>query len=313
MKLIRCFQVYISAMNYPPNIVDFKNSSAGFYRSICMVFACGWLSACTPVTSVSPEHTQINIARTQSLANTFPGRCSFEQHSNSSDQSGLNAAAIDLLNWNIKKGSEENWSTELAHLSHEKDLVLIQEAVQSMKVELQNGQSGFKSFAPGYQTADITTGVATFSAIAPINECQLTSYEPWLRTPKATSITQYAIEGRDETLIVVNIHMVNFTLGQKHFRRQLNAATALLNNHQGPVIISGDFNTWRPMRHKIIREEMMKLGLEPVRFPVDSRTRFLGQAVDHIYIKNLAVTEAMAHESDSSDHNPMTIRLEVEI
>jgi len=44
-----------------------------------MVFACGWLSACTPVTSVSPEHTQINIARTQSLANTFPGRCSFEQ------------------------------------------------------------------------------------------------------------------------------------------------------------------------------------------------------------------------------------------
>jgi endonuclease/exonuclease/phosphatase (EEP) superfamily protein YafD len=107
--------------------------------------------------------------------------------------------------------------------------------------------------------------------------------------------------------------MINFTLGQKNFRRQLNSATALLNNHQGPVIISGDFNTWRPLRHRIIKEEMMKLGLEPVRFPVDSRTRFLGQAVDHIYIKNLAVTEAMAHESDSSDHNPMTIRLEVEI
>jgi endonuclease/exonuclease/phosphatase (EEP) superfamily protein YafD len=58
---------------------------------------------------------------------------------------------------------------------------------------------------------------------------------------------------------------------------------------------------------------MMKLGLEPVRFPVDSRTRFLGQAVDHIYIKNLAVTEAAAYESDASDHNPMTIRLEVKI
>ncbi len=303
-------------MKFVFNPIVFMHSSLRDFRKLCLLISLVWLGACTPVSSVNPDQKADRLVQSrplQSLSGNY-ANCSFDFiPSDPSDKSGLDASAINVLNWNIKKGSEANWSAELAQFSSEKDLVLIQEAIESMVVELDKGQQSFGSFAPGYKAGDKLTGVATFSRIAPINACQLIAHEPWLKTPKATSITQYAIAGSEETLLVVNIHMINFTLGHKNFRQQLNSATSLVGNHQGPVIISGDFNTWRPLRQKIISAEMSRLGLEPVSFSVDSRTRFLGQPVDHMYTRNLSVTEAKTYESVSSDHNPMTISLEVVI
>ena len=69
------------------------------------------------------------------------------------------------------------------------------------------------SFAQGYQRDQLSTGVMTASRIAPLAQCSLTHYEPWLKSPKATSITEYALQGTDNTLLVVNVHLINFTFG----------------------------------------------------------------------------------------------------
>ena len=84
----------------------------------------------------------------------------------------------------------------------------------------------------------------TLSARSPSVHCNLTSWEPWLGTPKATSITEYPLQDREDRLLTINLHAVNFALGLEDFQAQLHALTDVLASHQGPVILAGDLNTW---------------------------------------------------------------------
>ena len=74
------------------------------------------------------------------------------------------------------------------------------------------------SFAPGYTLDGEITGVMTLSRSRPLTQCSFTSLEPLLRTPKATSVTEYGLTGPELTLVVVNIHAVNFSMGTGAFR-----------------------------------------------------------------------------------------------
>jgi endonuclease/exonuclease/phosphatase (EEP) superfamily protein YafD len=51
------------------------------------------------------------------------------------------------------------------------------------------------------------------------------------------------------------------------------------------------------------------LGLEKLDYDEDHRKRFLGQPLDHIYIRGLEVLEATTRKVGSSDHNPMSVHL----
>ena len=227
----------------------------------------------------------------------------------STSDAELDSTSIKLLSWNIKKGGLSNWREDLQTLAEDRDLVLLQEATESMKSSDIWPNSGYRSFAPGYRTKAAVTGVATFSKVEPLTRCHLTAYEPWFGTPKATTITQYPLSNTDLTLIVVNTHGVNFTLGLKAFRAQFATLGEVLNEHQGPVIFSGDFNTWRPARYRVLNLEMSELNLQPIEFADDHRTRFFGSTVDHIFIGGLTVQRATMQQVDSSDHNPLLISL----
>jgi endonuclease/exonuclease/phosphatase (EEP) superfamily protein YafD len=126
-----------------------------------------------------------------------------------------------------------------------------------------------------------------------------------LRTPKATSIAAFALSGRDETLLVVNLHAVNFSFGLSDYKHQFHQVGRLLQGHEGPVILAGDFNTWHKRRMQVVDSLAESLDLQPVTFDDDTRMRFFGSALDHIYVRQLQLVNAETATVYTSDHNPL--------
>jgi endonuclease/exonuclease/phosphatase (EEP) superfamily protein YafD len=221
----------------------------------------------------------------------------------------LDASNIRLLNWNVQKNNRSNWRRDFAQFSSERNLVLVQEASLREDSIASMDSSRFWSFAAGYSRSGAISGVLTMSTARPMAQCSFVSYEPVLRTPKATSITQYGLTSTDETLIVVNIHAINFSLGLGAFQNQFDQVREVLEAHSGPIILSGDFNTWRKKRIEFIDALTLELGLSALQFPEDHRVTRLGRYLDHIYVRGLSPLESKTAVVDSSDHNPMTVTL----
>lgn len=223
----------------------------------------------------------------------------------------LDPSRLGLLSWNIQKGQHASWRHDLARLAADKQLVLIQEADLGPELLDSLQPEARWAFAPGFTTQRRTTGVLTLSTATPLAQCNLQIREPLLGTPKATSITAFALEDSTDTLIVVNIHAVNFTLGMENFRQQIADLRTVLAGHHGPIILSGDFNTWRLARLEVVAALTVGLGLEPVVFDDDQRTRVFGLPLDHIYVRGLALQSAAARPVRTSDHNPLTAAFSV--
>jgi len=225
------------------------------------------------------------------------------------DVDGLDSAHIRLVNWNIKKGSVPHWNVDYSNLSNGSDLVLIQEAALRMDTINDIQSAPHWSFAPGYRTAGQVTGVLTLSNIKPLTQCSFVTMEPVLRTPKATSITQYGLKNTDETLVVVNVHAVNFSLGLGAFEEQFEHIGRALEQHTGPIVLSGDFNTWRARRMEIVEQLAADLDLKPLHFEEDHRVKLLGNVLDHIYVRGLTAVNTETRDVETSDHNPMAVEL----
>ena len=216
---------------------------------------------------------------------------------------------IELLNWNIKKGSKALWQEDLRSMALDADLVVLQESAVEIGVESEVPHLEHTSFARGYTTGSRTTGVATYSKTAPLSECRFQVTEPLLRTPKATSVTQYPLADTADTLLVVNVHAVNFTCGVVRFREQINQVRDVVAAHDGPAILSGDFNTWSRKRLDVVNELVGDLGFSPVPLQDDVRTTFNGYPLDHVFVRGFESANGDSAPVTSSDHNPMTIEL----
>ena len=225
----------------------------------------------------------------------------------------MDTRTIDFLCWNIKQGKKPNWHEDLLNLAEGKDFIVIQEAILSENLTKSFGESLHWSFSKGYQYKSRVTGVMTVSKHQPLKRHNITCWEPWLATPKATNITEFEISGTNETLIVINIHAINFTIGVNQFRRQIDKIRQVLADHNGPVILSGDFNTWRKKRMKILDTLAIEHDLNALSFQEDHRKKVFGQLLDHIYVRSLAVKKTSTHFVKSSDHNPITAELNINI
>jgi len=222
----------------------------------------------------------------------------------------LDQTRMRLLNWNTHKNTDANMQADLTRLAEGVDLILLQESVRNSKAFADLDPGFHWSFAPGYQRADVSTGVVTASRVKPLAQCSLTNYEPWLGSPKATNITEFALNGTDETLLVVNLHMINFTFGLKDIKQQFMQALSMVDEHTGPVIFSGDFNTWRKARRDLVVEALGARNFAPVGYADDYRKRVFGYALDHTFIRGIRVANGTSHAVESSDHNPMSVTLE---
>jgi endonuclease/exonuclease/phosphatase (EEP) superfamily protein YafD len=232
--------------------------------------------------------------------------------SRDSQRHELDSGDIRLVNWNIQKGGDPDWSDDLSALTNETDLMIFQEAALDMDAWEDVAAGHYRSFAPGYRTPGASgrvTGVLTLSAAEPLTSCSLVSIEPWLRTPKATMITEYGLTDTEQSLLVVNIHAINFTITNRDFREQVRRALSIISVHPGPILLSGDFNTWHWRQWKILHEMAGEHGLATLNYDEDHRKRVFGQPLDHIYVRGLRVIDATSFPVDSSDHNPMSATL----
>jgi endonuclease/exonuclease/phosphatase (EEP) superfamily protein YafD len=218
----------------------------------------------------------------------------------------LDASKISLFNWNVRKTRAAGWREDFDAYASGADLVLFQEASIREQTIAEIDSSRHWSFAPGYSKSGEITGVMTLSGIKPLTQCSFVHSEPWLRTPKATSITEYGLTNTDQTLVVANVHAVNFSFGTDAFEKQFEEIRQVLENHDGPIILSGDLNTWRGKRTQIVEDLAASLELNAIDFENDHRVRFFGNALDHIYVRGLRALDANTEVVDTSDHNPMT-------
>jgi len=216
---------------------------------------------------------------------------------------------INLFVWNIHKNKHPDVLDDLAEMTGDMDLILLQEARHAGSLQDRLQSTSYWSFAPGFGTNDALTGVMTLSSAQPLAHCFLQTREPWLGTPKATGITEFALSGSDQTLAVVNIHGVNFTLGVKDYARQLESIRTVIENHDGPVIVAGDFNTWNNGRDAQVEQLSAELGMTELTFAVDHRVTPFTHTIDRILVRGLRVRDAKTDIVDSSDHNPLSVRL----
>lgn len=245
------------------------------------------------VTSLSDGKAQLSL------------QCYRKESVSAIDDSGR----LNLLVWNIYKQSRDQWQTQLSDLTSNKQLVLLQEA--SMTDELRRWiaeQGWFGSQVDAFKAFETTAGVLNLSHDSPSKACAYTELEPWLRLPKSALYALYPLSNGSD-LAVVNIHAVNFTYGTQEYQRQLNTLVDELLDHQGPIIVAGDFNSWSEERLGVMKQALKKIGVIEVHYQPDHRTQFItGLPLDHVFYRGLELETAEAPESDASDHNPLLVR-----
>lgn len=262
-------------------------------------------SSCATVYVAELSEASIRAEQFEMDTQTGVAACRDELNTPKDATEMLDPSNIRLVNWNIRKQLDPQSDADLMNLSNGKDLILIQEA--SLREETINNVDATKhwSFAPGYRTSGAVSGVLTLSSIRPLTQCSFVALEPVLRSPKATSITEYGLNSTEQTLVVVNMHAVNFSTGMKAFRKQFAQVARALRDHRGPIIFSGDLNTWSGKRHEILGHFAAALGLHAIDFSKDHRVKVFGNTLDHIYVRGLSTVYTDTKAVETSDHNPM--------
>ena len=220
------------------------------------------------------------------------------------------AASFSMLNWNVEKAQHPDLVTAFAAYAEGSDLIFLQEAVPLKKTETVIAQSLYEAFVQGYVQGEIDTGVLTLARTPHLVHCHLLATEPWLRTPKATSVTLYPLAGSDASLLTINLHAVNFSFGVEVYRAQLEAAAELMRAHEGPVIFGGDLNTWSDRRQATLDALTEGLGLTAVPFSPDHRTSRFGRPLDHLFVRDLTWQSSETVQVETSDHNPLIVTLQ---
>ncbi|HEC26653.1 MAG TPA: endonuclease/exonuclease/phosphatase family protein [Gammaproteobacteria bacterium] len=271
------------------------------------------VSGCVAV----PEQTLIVKKELDKNRSISINNCDIEQAQFNSDkkrqgENELDANNITILNWNIYKGEKRNWAKDFRQLSNGKDLVIIQEARLTSEVkETLKKQSIHWTLNTGFYVNDEATGVLTGSRVKPVSSCGLRTTEPFLRLPKTVLVNEYDLSGTDERLLVANIHSINFTLGTKVYGKQIDELKAAINNHQGPVIVAGDFNSWSDGRKEIVDNMVADLSLKAVTYKSKNRITIFGNEIDHVFYRGLESVASEAKQVTSSDHNPIRVTFRV--
>lgn len=226
--------------------------------------------------------------------------------------------SFSVLVWNIHKAKDSHWARDFQLLLADKDLVLLQEAfLRPAMLDVLNQTPHLRwDLAAGFtqRLNGINAGVMTGCRANPRSLFFLRSpvREPLVRLPKMAIGTRYGLEYSNEELLVLNVHAINFVRFDK-FKLQMQQLEKEMGNHNGPILLAGDFNTWVSSRTDFLREMTGNLQMDLATFQPDRRSRYFGQVLDHVFIRGLRIISAACHyDIRSSDHQPIELVLEGE-
>ncbi len=277
----------------------FQPLRSAFFAGICLFTSVSLLQGAPEALSNHDAPTYFSVEECIASMVLTPKSSSFTEFEDE----------FELICWNIEKGSNPGWEQELKTMAQNTQLVLLQEAIFVDGMKQPHEEPLYWSFAPGYETKAHSSGVMTVSRMQPTFFCSLEATEPWLRSPKKTSIVQFPLGYEGHSLLLVNMHAINFTFGVKAFAAQLDEVGHILEAHTGPVVFSGDLNTWTQARKDVLMPFISSFNLTEVTFEPDHRSFKMGHPVDYIFTRGLAVKQSRVVEVDTSDHNPLIVTL----
>lgn len=218
----------------------------------------------------------------------------------------LSSDELGIVVWNAYKGQRDNWHNELSELVAGNQILMLQEG--SRKQLYGWGQIGqwYRYQALAFEWLGDGLGVATLTRAPAERVCARLTTEPLIRFPKSSLSLIYRWQGAE--VLIVNVHSVNFTLDELTFTQQLADLSDELNQHTGPVVLAGDFNTWSDSRLAVFERFIQRHGLQLVAFEPDLRSRVFGEVLDHVAYRGLSLVSAKSIVTDSSDHNALLIR-----
>lgn len=217
---------------------------------------------------------------------------------------------LEVVSWNIHRNTDAGWESDLARFAEASDLVMLQEA--TLSVALRDRFAAAKrvwTHADAWAFDGINNGVLTAAAAPAGSACVQRAAEPLISLPKSALISWYRIRGRAEALAVANVHAVNFTLDLTVYQRQIENVIDVLATHKGPVILAGDFNTWSPVRVKVLEDAAARIGLAEAKPLRGERSRFMGMPADYLFVRGMAVEDVWVETVTSSDHLPIRAKL----
>ncbi len=268
------------------------------------------LSACLHVPAVGTLQRGSEPRTTTSVANCDNSRTAITPPGASGHGAALNPSSITVTSWNVHKGEFPLWGEEYLRIRTPSDLLLVQEAELNSALHETLDQEALKwVLSTSYQQSEEEPiGVLTAARARPIYQCALRTQEPVTRIPKSILITEYSLRGKKETLLVANVHAINFTFGTRTYRVQLHKLADQVSHHEGPLIIAGDFNTWSRKRLALLMAFAEGLKLESAHFSVDERRSVRGIPLDYIFYRELEAEHAVVKASELSDHNLLEAR-----
>ena len=244
---------------------------------------------------------------------------------------------LTVVTWNTGKGSGPAFDAALARLQSDEgprrsaELLLLQEA----RLDHLPVVRGVANFAHSWRgRRGDPNGVLTVAPVAPISpphSLPSPRRELAFANHKNCLITKYPIDdGR--VLAVVNVHGLNFRATPGPLRDQLDALASALDDHDGPLLVGGDFNTWQRGRMHALLWFVRGLGLRRVRPLAGEGTtarewykRAIGRPfslqpdlhLDHMFLRGLIPESGPGHphwcpELGVSDHVPLYARLRFE-
>lgn len=240
-----------------------------------------------------------------------------------SGSGGLDANSLKILSWNIAKNNQSSdWSQDFLAIveQHQPDKIFLQEVrLCAIAQQIPELRSMGWSFAPNLiDTFDNTySGVLTATKSDRLSsQAKITQHqEPVTKTPKVSLFVECSLGETGNNLLTVNTHLINFVDTSK-FQAQLQQIEAIIAQHQGAVIFSGDFNTWNQSRWLLLSQMATRLGLNPVSFPpleaLKIKRFLLSPPLDYIFYRGFKQKTASAkviNSITSSDHNPLLVEL----
>lgn len=147
------------------------------------------------------------------------------------------------------------------------------------------------------------TGTATYSDFAPLSSQVLMSNNVdnfWPQYMPAVATT-YAIEGRNERLLVVHMHNLAGT-GSDRQLELLDQAEAVIRAHQGPVLFAGDFNAWSEEKVNNLYFLASRTGLGQIPLQSPFPTPFGARQLDRAFVRGLELVVSSVHTLHGSEH-----------
>jgi endonuclease/exonuclease/phosphatase family metal-dependent hydrolase len=113
----------------------------------------------------------------------------------------------------------------------------------------------------------------------------------------------------DRDITVYNTH-----LDLMWMEPQVKFLASEMDKQDGPIILGGDFNTWRPWSIPFLEDLMKGVGLE--RLTRESGYTFevsgLKFTLDHIFSEELDYTSGVYRKTNASDHHPVWVEIKLQ-